>query len=320
MMDTPGSGRIVVVGSLNLDLVVDVDRLPHPGETVEGRRFATARGGKGANQAVAAARLCAAPPGSPTPVHIVGRVGDDWFGRDLLAGLDEAGVGRDAVVVDPDATTGVASILIDADRENYITAVYGANAACDAHQVRAATELLDGAAVLLTQLEIPVAVTAACIQAARDRGVIVILDPAPVRPLPRDFLRHVDVLTPNQREAETMTGVPVTGPDPAATAAAALRSLGAGAVIVTMGAAGAYVDADGAAGFVPAFSIEALSTLAAGDAFNGALAVALAEGRPLTDAVPFAMAAAAICVARSGAAEAMPARAEVEAFLRAFPA
>ena len=251
-------------------------------------------------------------------MHIVGRVGDDWFGRDLLAGLDEAGVGRDAVYVDLDATTGVASILIDADCENYITAVYGANAACDARQVRAATELLDGAAVLLTQLEIPVAVTAACIRAARDRGVVVILGPAPVRPLPRDVLRHVDVLTPNQPEAETMTGVPVTGPDSAATAAA-LRSLGAGAVIVTMGAAGAYVDADGAAGFVPAFSVEPLSSLAAGDAFNGALAVALAEGRPLTDAVPFAMAAAAICVARSGAAEAMPVRAEVEALLRASP-
>ncbi len=300
-MPNPGraSNRVVVVGGLNYNFVFEAPRLPQAGETVVGRRFWTTRGGKAGNQAVAAARLLAARD----RVAMVGCVGDDWMGREMIAGLDEAGIDRRAVRCEGGAGTGVA-------------AIYGANRLVDPGRLHDVTALLDGTRVLLAQLEIPWEVTSACIRAANERGVTVILDPAPVIDLPDGAFAGVDILTPNQGEAGRWSGITVHDADSAAAAAARIRQLGPKAVLVTMGADGVYVDADDGGGHYPAYSVDAVSSLAAGDAFNGALAACIANGLGLADAVPCAAAAGALCVTKEGAQEAMPSRAEVDALLQ----
>ena len=313
-MPNPGraSNRVVVVGGLNYNFVFEAPRLPQAGETVVGRRFWTTRGGKAGNQAVAAARLLAARD----RVAMVGCVGDDWMGREMIAGLDEAGIDRRAVRCEGGAGTGVAAIYVDASGENTVTAIYGANRLVDPGRLHDVTALLDGARVLLAQLEIPWEVTSACIRAANERGVTVILDPAPVIDLPDGTFAGVDILTPNQGEAGRWSGITVHDADSAAAAAARIRQLGPKAVLVTMGADGVYVDADDGGGHYPAYSVDAVSSLAAGDAFNGALAACIANGLGLADAVPCAAAAGALCVTKEGAQEAMPSRAEVDALLQ----
>ena len=307
---------IVVLGGLNYDFVLQADRLPRPGETVEGRRFYTSGGGKGANQAVAAARL--ADPG--TPVRLIGRVGDDAEGRALLALLDGDGVDCAGVATDPAARSGVAMIVLDAEGENTVLAVYGANARCGEAELAALDRALPGAAVLLVQQEIPLSVTAAAMRLAREHGVRVILDPAPVRPeLPEGFHALADILTPNQGEAEALIRGPDGGPASSAPeAAVALRDRGIANVIVTLAADGAVL-ADAGGGpvtTVPGHRVRPVASVGAGDAFNGALAVALSEGRPIAEAAAFANAAAALSVTQPGVQEAMPQRADVERLLR----
>ncbi len=307
----PNVGSIVVLGGLNLDFVFHAQRLPKPGETVVGDGFQTTPGGKAGNQAVAAARLL----DTPRRVQTVGRVGDDWMGRQLRDALDAAGVNHDAVQIDPDATSGVAAIYVDAGGENTVTAVYGANARLDASDAERAIALLPEAAVLLTQLETPWSATAAVIEAAQNQGVTVILDPAPIVDVPPHAFAHVDILTPNQGEAERWSGIPVTDSESARQAGRKLRELGPQTVIVTLGAGGAVLVTDAVAEHYPAFTVDVVSTLAAGDACNGALAAGLAERLPLDTAIRRAQAAAALSATRTGAQTSMPARAEVEAFL-----
>ena len=291
-----------------MDLIGLTPRLPSPGETVIGESFYTAPGGKGANQAVACARMGA-------DVRMVGRVGRDEFGPALVDGLRSHGIDVDGVAEDPHNASGIAIILLDSSRQNHIVAIYGANAACDDAQLDHTKRALEGADALLLQMEVPMEVSLPAARYAKSRGIRVIWDPAPVRPLPPEAYAAIDVLTPNQAEATLLTGVEVTGPAVAPEAAEALRGRGAAAAVVKLGEQGVYYATADENGFVGPFEVEAVDTVGPGDAFGGALAVALSEGRSMRDAVRYRAAAGALAVTRSGAQEAMPARHEVEAML-----
>ena len=303
---------VAVLGGLNMDLVVETPRPAGPGETREGSRFYETPGGKGGNQAVAAARLL----GEGGPVFLVGRVGPDRYGDELIASLQAAGVDTRYVRRDPARSSGVAVILIDAQGENYVNAVYGANDYCDRQQVADTREALKEATVLLVQQEIPLAVTLQAMQEARKAGATVILDPAPTRsPLPEGFLSACDVVTPNEHEAADLCGFPIESADSARRAARQLRDEGAPAVIVTLGQAGAWVEGDNVSELVPAPGVRAVATVGAGDAFNGGLAAGLAMELGLMEAVRLGVAAVALCVTKEGAQEAMPTLAEVADWL-----
>lgn len=303
--------RIVVFGSLNMDLVVRAPRLPVPGETVRGHTFFTAPGGKGANQAVAAARL-----GAPTVM--VGRVGGDPFGTDLLENLQAAGVDVAGVLVDRRTHSGVAVIVVDDRGQNQIVIAAGANGRVESADVERLRPFLDGAALLLLQLEVPLPAVVEAARAAQHVDVPVMLDPAPASAdLPDELYRLTDYLTPNEVEAAHLVGFPLDSEEAIAEAARRLRQRGASTVIIKLGARGAYCASDSETFFVPAFPVKAVDTVAAGDAFNGGLAVALAEGRPLHEAIRWAAAVGALSVTREGAQPSMPTRAEVEAFWQA---
>lgn len=307
---TKGSNppSIVVLGSINMDLVGTVERPPLSGETVTGRGFHTSPGGKGANQAVAAARLGAM-------VKMVGKVGMDAFGPVLLTHLESNSVNVAAVTQAPDLSSGVAMILLDSCHQNQIVVVGGANAACGDDQVAAAKQALDGADALLLQLEIPMDVSLAAARYAKSIGARVIWDPAPVQDLPPEVFSATDILTPNEVEASSLTGIEVNDPDSARAAVGALLDRGVGTAIVKLGGQGVFYASGDDAGYLPAFSVEAVDTVAAGDAFGAGLAVGLAEGYSLLDAVKFGSAAGALAVTRAGAQEAMPYRRDVEALL-----
>ena len=299
---------VVVLGSINMDLIGAAPRLPSPGETVLGGGFYTAPGGKGANQAVAAARMGAS-------VRMVGRVGTDLFAPQLLDNLRDAGVDVSGVAEDPDAASGVAMILLDASRENRILVASGANMRCDDTQVDAVKSALDGADALMLQCEIPAAASLKAARIAKEMGVRVVWDPAPAEGFPPDAYALVDVLTPNQAEAAALTGIDVTDVASAESAARALVQRGVRAVVVKMGEAGAFYLSDGDSGYVPPFEVQAVDTVAAGDAFGAAMTCALAEGKLLSEAVRSGSAAGALAVTRPGAQDAMPTRADVEALL-----
>ena len=297
---------IVVLGGINMDLVGTTERMPAPGETVFGQSFHTAPGGKGANQAVAAARLGA-------QVRMVGRVGNDEFGPVLLDGLRREGIDVSGVATDPRNSSGIAMILLDGRKENYIVAIYGANLARDHEQIEAVEAALNGADVLLMQLETPLEVATEAAGMAKGRGVRVVWDPAPALKMGRDAYALCDVLTPNQVEAEFLTGISVTDLGSARDAARQLVGEGVSACVVTMAEAGAYYAANDDDGLAPAYDVEITDTVAAGDAFTAALGVALAEGRSLSEAIRYASAAGALAVTKRGAQEAMPYRREVDA-------
>lgn len=305
-MSATRTPTIVVLGGINMDLVGTAERMPAPGETVFGQSFHTAPGGKGANQAVAAARLGA-------QVRMVGRVGNDEFGPVLLDGLRREGIDVSGVATDPRNSSGIAMILLDGRKENYIVAIYGANLARDHEQIKAVEAALDGADVLLMQLETPLEVATEAAGMAKGRGVRVVWDPAPALKMGRDAYALCDALTPNQVEAKFLTGIAVTDLDSARDAARKLVGEGVSACVVTMAEAGAYYAANDDDGFVPAYHVETADTVAAGDAFAAALGVALAEGRSLNEAVRYASAAGALAVTKRGAQEAMPYRREVDA-------
>ena len=305
-MSGTGTPVIVVLGGINMDLVGTTEKMPAPGETVFGQSFHTAPGGKGANQAVAAARLGA-------EVRMVGRVGDDEFGPVLLDGLRREGIDVSGVATDPDSSSGIAMILLDGRKENYIVAIYGANLACDHEQIKAVESALDGADILLMQLETPLVVATEAARIARSMGVQVVWDPAPALEMGRDAYALCDVLTPNQSEAEYLTGIAITDLNSARDAARKLVGEGVSVCVLTMAEAGAYYASMETDGFIPAYDVETTDTVAAGDAFAAALGVALAEGRSLSDAVKYASAAGALAVTKRGAQEAMPHRQEVDA-------
>lgn len=302
--------EIVVVGSLNADLVTRLERFPAPGETVTALDFAIHPGGKGANQAYAAARLGGR-------VAMLGCIGRDAYGERLMQSLRSAGVDVSLVNRDAEAPTGLALITLDASGENQIVVVPGANARLTPELVQENEARIATAAVVLLQLEVPLGVVLAAARIARDGGAAVILDPAPAQPLPASLLKCVDFLTPNQSELQTLTGRAV-----GSQAEHAARSLADGSplrVIVKLGDLGALlVEANGQA-LWPALRVEAVDATGAGDAFNAALAVALAEGRPLPEAGRLAVAAGALCVTRAGAQPSMPTRQEVETALGVNP-
>lgn len=300
---------VVSLGGINIDLVTVADRFPAAGETVVGRRFLTYPGGKGANQAVAAARM-----GAPTAM--VGRVGADLFGPQVTDSLAAAGVDVSAVAVASGLSTGIAVISIDAAGQNQIIQVLGANDTCGAAEAEQVNNLLDSLSVLLLQLEVSVELSLQAAQAAVAAGKTVILDPSPVRPLPAAFYDCCSIITPNETDADALVGFPVTDLDSAAKAADTLISRGAGAAIITLGEQGAYYATAAGGQHQPAFPVNAVDSVGAGDAFNGALAAALAAGQTLPQAVQLAAAAGALAVTKIGAQDAMPTRQEVAAFLR----
>jgi ribokinase len=297
--------RVVVVGSSNTDMVLRVPRIPRPGETVLGNGFAMAGGGKGANQAVAAAR-------AGGRVTFVARVGDDVFGERALAGFAAEGIETRYVFVTPGAASGVALIDVDDRGENSISVASGANALLSAADVESAAGAMAEADIVLVQLESPIETVVAAVRTAGEKGVPVILNPAPARPLDGSLLALVSVLTPNETEAELLSGAAVRDEAGVRDAATRLRGRGPRAVVVTLGERGVYASAPGFEGLLPAFRVEAVDTTAAGDVFNGALAVALGEKLPLAAALRFAQAAAAISVTRPGAQPSAPTREEIE--------
>ncbi len=298
------NAKIVVVGSSNTDMVIKLDRLPKPGETRLGGEFVTAAGGKGANQAVAAAR-------SGGDVTLDARVGHDMFGERAIAGFVEHGITVEHVQLDK-SPSGVALILVAADGENSIAVASGANAKLSPADVQKAKIAIAAADVLIMQLETPLPTVQAVADLAGARERLVILNPAPAQPLPTKLLKKISILTPNENEAKMLTGVKIDGEASCARAAEILLRKGVGTVIITLGSQGAYVASAESAQLVPGFRAEAVDTTAAGDVFNGALAVALAEGMPMLDAVRFANAAGAIAVTRMGAQPSAPMRNEIE--------
>jgi ribokinase len=299
----------VVIGSSNTDLVIRVPRIPRPGETLLGGTFLSAAGGKGANQAVGAAR-------SGGQVALIARVGDDAFGDQAIAGLRRDGIDVSQVIRDRHAASGAAMIFVARDGENSIAVAGGANANLSPADVKRAAGLIRSSALLIAQLETPLATVMEAAQVAAKAGVQVLLNPAPARSLPNPLLRLISILTPNETEAEHLTGIRVTDDASAARVCAKLRARGVGTVILTLGARGAFLATAGGHERVPGFKVRAVDSTAAGDIFNGALGVALTERKPLRDAVRFANAAAALSVTRLGAQPSAPTRGEIDRFLR----
>jgi ribokinase len=304
---------LIVFGSINLDLVTKTPRLPLPGESLTGHNFFTAFGGKGANQAVMAARL-----GMTT--YMVGRVGNDSFGQEMLGSLQESGVICDRVFVDPSTHSGVAVITVEDSGENTIILVPGANGQVNQTDVEQINPLFYEAFALLLQLEIPLPAVKAAAENARKAGVKVILDPAPAQVnVPADFYPLVDIITPNETEASLLVGFPVNSPETAAKAAQELQRRGVEIVFVTLGAKGVFCATKDEDFFLPAFPVEAIDTVAAGDAFNGAIATALATGKSLREAVVWGAAAGALATTKVGAQSSLCDRATLEQFLAEHP-
>lgn len=311
------AGSIVVIGSLNMDFVIAVDRLPRPGETIFGRDFRTIPGGKGGNQAYAAAKLA----GAGSQVRILGRIGADAFGAALRVNLSAVGVDVSSLLETPSEATGVACIHVDGAGQNSITVAPGANGILSAADIDSQRQALAGARCVLLQLEVPLEAVAEGLREARRAGATCILDPAPARALPREILEFVDIVTPNETEACILAGVPPgrVNVEDATALAHIIRELGARAVIVKLGDQGSLYCGPDRTFASPPFPVQAVDSTAAGDTFNAALAVSLAAGAVMEDAMRFANAAAAISVTRPGAQTSAPARAEVDALLAQAP-
>ncbi len=298
-MNSDRSSQIIVIGSINTDMVINSPRLPQAGETVLGTDFMMSGGGKGANQAVAAARLGA-------PVILVGCVGDDLFGLQAKQKLGDESIDCQHVLECPNQASGVALITVDELSENQIVVAPGANKEVSIAQVSAALSSSDDNTLVLMQLEIPLATVAHAIDMAKQQGARVILDPAPAQELSEEVLEGVFLLTPNQTEAERLTGIAVSDIESSKQAIACLLQKGAQNIALTLGEQGVLLAHSGTLELVPASAVEATDSTAAGDCFNGALATALSKGSTLVEATHFACQAAAIAVTRPGAQASMP--------------
>lgn len=299
---------ITVVGSLNMDLVIEVPRFPAPGETVAGTNFRRVCGGKGANQACAAARM-------GHSAALIGAVGRDAFGEELLANLQSAGVNTANVAQRDDTATGTAMILLNAEGQNQIVVANGSNDFVPATQIERSRAAIESCRALLVQLETPLDSVTAALKMARAANVLTILNPAPFAPLPDDVLGLCDVLIPNESEASALTGIQVCDLASAGLAAKQLRHRANAAVLVTLGDKGVWLDTPAFTGHVRAFLVDAVDTVGAGDTFIGAFAVRLVEGADFKNAARFGCAAAALAVTRRGAQASIPNRTDVEAFL-----
>ena len=302
------AGNLVVLGSINADHILNLETFPTPGETVTGNQYQVAFGGKGANQAVAAGR-------SGANIAFIACTGDDDTGERVRKQLASDNIDVAPVSVVEGESTGVALIFVNAEGENVIGIHAGANAALTTERVEAQRAIISGADALLMQLESPVESVLAAAKIAHENHTTVVLNPAPARVLSDELLALVDIITPNETEAEKLTGIRVENDDDAARAARALHDKGIGTVIITLGSRGVWVSANGEGRRVPGFKVKAIDTIAAGDTFNGALVTALLEGRAMDEAIRFAHAAAAIAVTRKGAQPSVPWRKEIDEFL-----
>ncbi len=291
-----------------MDLVARAHRLPNPGETLTGSSFQTIPGGKGANQAVACARL-----GAET--FMVGRVGGDVFGKNLKDELEKARVDHQNVVVDSDTSSGVALIAVEDSAENFIIVIPGANGQIEHRDLQRLEYVLTRSKVLLLQLEIPLGMVISAARLAKEKDLRVILDPAPAQALPEEIYPLLDIITPNETETELLVGFPIQTKVDAAKAAKILRGRGVSHVIIKMGNRGACALMDDQEKYFKPFQVTPVDTVAAGDAFNGALAVALSENRPIEEAIRWGMAGGALSVTKEGAQPAMPKREDLLHFL-----
>lgn len=295
---------ILVVGSSNTDMVVKADHLPSPGETILGGTFLMNPGGKGANQAVAAARLGGG-------VTFICKTGDDIFGRQAIQSFENEGIDISCLFSDSQHPSGVALITVDKNAENCIVVASGANAALSVADLQTNKTVIQGANIVLMQLEIPLSTVAYVAEVASQTGNTVILNPAPACKLPDALYQHITILTPNQHEAQLLTGIQVVDVDSAKMAATLLTEKGVKNVIITLGKDGALVYSNLQFTHIAAEKVVAVDTTAAGDVFNGALAVAIAEGSSIEEATIFACKAAAIAVTRLGAQSSAPYRHEI---------
>ncbi|MBQ1201500.1 MAG: ribokinase [Alistipes sp.] len=298
--------KIVVIGSSNTDMVVRSERLPRPGESVIGGGFMMAGGGKGANQAVAVARM-------GHRVLFAAAVGNDMFGDAAVAAYKRFGIDT-TYIARKDTPSGVALIMVDGAGQNSISVALGANNTLTVEDVMPALEQVESGDIVLLQLEIPMETVDACVAVAAAKGARVVLNPAPAAVVSEHTLSKLYLITPNQTEAQTLTGVDVTDEATAQLAAQVLVSHGVERVVITMGSAGAYLYEEGKGVLIPACKVSAVDTTAAGDVYNGALCAALAEGQSLQDALKFATKASAISVTRVGAQPSVPTREEVDNF------
>ena len=300
--------KVVVVGSFNMDVVIKAERRPRKGETLIGQEFGMFSGGKGFNQATAAARLGA-------DVVMIGRLGTDTFGDILMSASTEEKINTNFVVRDAEVGTGVATIVIDAAGDNSIILVPHANMRLSVEDVERASAQIASADVLLLQLEVPIEASQKAAEIAKANGAKVILNPAPARELPDSFLAQVDILTPNEVETEFLSGLKVSDDEGAQRAAQVLLDKGISTVVLTLGDRGALLLTSDVRKLIPAYKVDVVDTTAAGDAFCGALATALAQGKTIEDAVAFANAAGALAVTVLGAQPSIPTAEKVEAFL-----
>lgn len=300
--------KILVIGSSNMDLVVQVPRCPAAGETLFGSSFTTNYGGKGANQAVAVARI-------GSGVTFMTKLGNDTFGQQMRQHFSEEGMDLTHILTDAESPTGTALITVEDKGENRIIVVPGANARLTENDVESLSAEINSCRFVLTQLEIPLPTVLHIAEMTSAAGKQLILNPAPARPLPDSLLQKVFLITPNETEAEILTGIRVSDAESARRAALWFREKGVQQIVITMGSQGAFVFTDDFQGMVPAYKVKAIDTTAAGDVFNGALTVALSEGKTTADAARFGCAASALAVMRPGAQSSIPTRTEIDAFL-----
>jgi ribokinase len=296
--------KIFIIGSSNTDMVIKSQKLPAPGETIIGGTFLMNPGGKGANQAVAAAKLGAT-------VTFISKTGNDIFGKQAIQGFQREGINTDFVFTDLENPSGVALILVDAKGENSIAVASGANANLQITEVETAIQQITADDTVLLQLEIPIPTVEFAIKKCFEKGAKVILNPAPAQVLDESVFKYLDIITPNETEAELLTGIKVTDLSTAEQAALKFHEKGVKNVIITLGSRGAYLHNENVNRLIPSPIVDAMDTTAAGDVFNGALAVALSEGQDLEQSISFACRAAAISVTRMGAQASAPLRSEV---------
>ena len=302
------SNKILVIGSSNTDMTIKLKKIPKPGETVIGGKFSTAAGGKGANQAVAAAR-------AGGNVTFIARVGSDVFGATAVEGFKNDGINVDFVIKDKAEPSGVALIFVDDQGENSIAVASGANAALSPQDIENCSDIISKSDVLLMQLETPIETIKTAAKIAKNNNIKVILNPAPARELDKELLSNVSIFTPNEIEAEFFVGFPITNEDDVKRAAKKMLEFGIETVIITMGPKGSIIVSNEITKKIPAFSVEALDTTGAGDVFNGALAVGLNEGMNISDAVVFASSASALSVTKIGAQTSAPFRVDINNFI-----
>ncbi|MEI7369012.1 ribokinase [Pectobacterium colocasium] len=303
------TGKLVVLGSINADHILNLEQFPRPGETVIGEQYSVAFGGKGANQAVAAGR-------SGADIAFIACVGDDDIGTRICQQLSKDNIDVSAVEAISGETTGVALIFVNADAENMIAINAGANAAVTTDYLHRHQQHIMDASALLMQLESPLETVIAAAKLAHEHQTKVILNPAPARELPDELLSLVNMITPNETEAQFLTGITVETEDDAARAAQVLHDKGIETVLITLGSRGVWLSENGQGQRIPGYRVKAVDTIAAGDTFNGALVTALLENKPMSSAVKFAHAAAAIAVTRRGAQPSVPWREEIDEFLQ----